>query len=61
MVAHAEIRVVHLGGSKINFREPVITNDSRYIVADMIWHECKLNIVYTDDSLQKLPYIVLRP
>jgi hypothetical protein len=35
MVAHAEIRVVHLGGSKINFREPVITNESRYIAADM--------------------------
>jgi hypothetical protein len=26
---------VHLGGSKINFREPVIKNDSNYIVADM--------------------------
>uniref|UniRef100_A0A8C7GM47 WD repeat domain 75 n=1 Tax=Oncorhynchus kisutch TaxID=8019 RepID=A0A8C7GM47_ONCKI len=32
MVAHAEIRVVHLSGSKINFREPVITNDSRFLL-----------------------------
>uniref|UniRef100_A0A8C7FZ07 WD repeat domain 75 n=1 Tax=Oncorhynchus kisutch TaxID=8019 RepID=A0A8C7FZ07_ONCKI len=32
MVEHAEIRMVHRGGSKINFREPVITNDSRYSV-----------------------------
>ncbi|XP_014019725.1 WD repeat-containing protein 75 isoform X1 [Salmo salar] len=32
MVAHAEIRVVHRGGSKINFREPVITNDSRFLL-----------------------------
>uniref|UniRef100_A0A8C7SVB0 WD repeat domain 75 n=1 Tax=Oncorhynchus mykiss TaxID=8022 RepID=A0A8C7SVB0_ONCMY len=32
MVVHAEIRMVHRGGSKINFREPVITHDSRYSV-----------------------------
>ncbi|KAM9484153.1 glutaminase kidney isoform, mitochondrial-like isoform 1-T1 [Salvelinus alpinus] len=35
MVAHAEIRVVHRGGSKINFREPVITNDSRFALSSM--------------------------
>uniref|UniRef100_A0A674BY57 WD repeat domain 75 n=1 Tax=Salmo trutta TaxID=8032 RepID=A0A674BY57_SALTR len=32
MVEHAEIRMVHRGGSKINFREPVITNDSRFLL-----------------------------
>ena len=31
MVAHADTRVVHRGGSKINFRAPVITQDSRYV------------------------------
>ncbi|KAM4608467.1 WD repeat-containing protein 75 isoform 2-T2 [Polymixia lowei] len=32
MVEHAGIRVVHRGGSKINFREPIITNDSRFLI-----------------------------
>ncbi|XP_044073393.1 WD repeat-containing protein 75 isoform X1 [Siniperca chuatsi] len=32
MVEHGDIRVVHRGGSKINFREPVITNDSRFLL-----------------------------
>uniref|UniRef100_A0A8C7SLR3 WD repeat domain 75 n=1 Tax=Oncorhynchus mykiss TaxID=8022 RepID=A0A8C7SLR3_ONCMY len=32
MVVHAEIRMVHRGGSKINFREPVITHDSRFLL-----------------------------
>ncbi|XP_074551703.1 WD repeat-containing protein 75 isoform X2 [Halichoeres trimaculatus] len=32
MVEHGEIRVVHRGGSKINFRQPVITNDSRFLL-----------------------------
>uniref|UniRef100_A0A8C9Y7F4 WD repeat domain 75 n=1 Tax=Sander lucioperca TaxID=283035 RepID=A0A8C9Y7F4_SANLU len=32
MVEHGDIRVVHRGGSKINFREPVITHDSRYLL-----------------------------
>ncbi|XP_041857335.1 WD repeat-containing protein 75 [Melanotaenia boesemani] len=32
MVEHAEIRVVHRGGSKINFRQPVISNDSRFLL-----------------------------
>ncbi|XP_055734941.1 WD repeat-containing protein 75-like isoform X3 [Salvelinus fontinalis] len=32
MVEHAEIRMVHCGGTKINFREPVITNDSRFLL-----------------------------
>uniref|UniRef100_A0A4W5RH46 WD repeat domain 75 n=1 Tax=Hucho hucho TaxID=62062 RepID=A0A4W5RH46_9TELE len=32
MVEHAEIRMVRRGGSKINFREPVITNDSRFLL-----------------------------
>lgn len=29
MVEHGDIRVVHRGGSKINSRQPVVTNDSR--------------------------------
>ncbi|XP_041663173.1 WD repeat-containing protein 75 isoform X2 [Cheilinus undulatus] len=32
MVEHGDIRVVHRGGSKINFREPVITNDSKFLL-----------------------------
>ncbi|XP_041700010.2 WD repeat-containing protein 75-like isoform X1 [Coregonus clupeaformis] len=32
MVEHADIRMVHRGGSKINFREPVFTNDSRFLL-----------------------------
>ncbi|KAK2839466.1 hypothetical protein Q5P01_013206 [Channa striata] len=32
MVEHGNIRVVHRGGSKINFREPVITQDSRFLL-----------------------------
>ncbi|GLD51500.1 WD repeat-containing protein 75 [Lates japonicus] len=32
MVEHGDIRVVHRGGSKINFREPVITNDSSFLL-----------------------------
>ncbi|CAJ1078696.1 WD repeat-containing protein 75 isoform X2 [Xyrichtys novacula] len=32
MVEHGDIRVVHRGGSRINFREPVITNDSRFLL-----------------------------
>uniref|UniRef100_A0A8C5ANR8 WD repeat domain 75 n=1 Tax=Gadus morhua TaxID=8049 RepID=A0A8C5ANR8_GADMO len=32
MVAHADTRVVHRGGSKINFRAPVITQDSRFLI-----------------------------
>ncbi|KAG7501668.1 WD repeat-containing protein 75 [Solea senegalensis] len=32
MVEHAGIRVVHRGGSKLNFREPVISNDSRFLL-----------------------------
>uniref|UniRef100_A0A6Q2XCS6 WD repeat-containing protein 75 second beta-propeller domain-containing protein n=1 Tax=Esox lucius TaxID=8010 RepID=A0A6Q2XCS6_ESOLU len=32
MVEHTGIRVVHRGGSKINFREPVITSDSRFLL-----------------------------
>ncbi|XP_034418114.1 WD repeat-containing protein 75 isoform X2 [Cyclopterus lumpus] len=32
MVEHGDIRVVHRGGSKINSREPVVTNDSRFLL-----------------------------
>ncbi|KAM3608092.1 uncharacterized protein V6R79_018983 [Siganus canaliculatus] len=32
MVEHGDIRVVHRGGSKINFREPVITSDSKFLL-----------------------------
>ncbi|XP_008293300.1 WD repeat-containing protein 75 [Stegastes partitus] len=32
MVEHGDIRVVHRGGSKIDFREPAITNDSRFLL-----------------------------
>ncbi|XP_030613410.1 WD repeat-containing protein 75 isoform X1 [Archocentrus centrarchus] len=32
MVEHGDIRVVHRGGSKINFREPVVTHDSRFLL-----------------------------
>ncbi|XP_071336815.1 WD repeat-containing protein 75 [Trachinotus anak] len=32
MVEHGDIRVVHRGGSKINFREPVISNDSSFLL-----------------------------
>ncbi|XP_061698406.1 WD repeat-containing protein 75 [Syngnathoides biaculeatus] len=32
MVEHADIRVVHCGGSKINFRAPVVTNDSKFLL-----------------------------
>ncbi|XP_028250286.1 WD repeat-containing protein 75 isoform X2 [Parambassis ranga] len=32
MVEHADIRVVHRGGSIINFRQPVVTNDSRFLL-----------------------------
>ncbi|XP_042282895.1 WD repeat-containing protein 75 [Thunnus maccoyii] len=32
MVEHGDIRVVHRGGSKINFREPVITTDSKFLL-----------------------------
>ncbi|XP_074514499.1 WD repeat-containing protein 75 isoform X2 [Sebastes fasciatus] len=32
MVEHGDIRVVHRGGSKINSSEPVITNDSRFLL-----------------------------
>ncbi|XP_061648700.1 WD repeat-containing protein 75 [Phyllopteryx taeniolatus] len=32
MVEHADIRVVRRGGSKINFRAPVVTNDSKFLL-----------------------------
>ncbi|XP_036401272.1 WD repeat-containing protein 75 [Megalops cyprinoides] len=32
MVEHSEIRVVRCGGSKINFREPLITLDSKFLL-----------------------------
>ncbi|KAF3695152.1 WD repeat-containing protein 75 [Channa argus] len=32
MVEHGDIRVVHRGGGNINFREPVITQDSRFLL-----------------------------
>uniref|UniRef100_A0A3Q3JEB9 WD repeat-containing protein 75 second beta-propeller domain-containing protein n=1 Tax=Monopterus albus TaxID=43700 RepID=A0A3Q3JEB9_MONAL len=32
MVEHSDIRVVHRGGSKLNFREPLITSDSRFLL-----------------------------
>ncbi|KAL3056785.1 hypothetical protein OYC64_019297 [Pagothenia borchgrevinki] len=32
MVGHGDIRVVHRGGSKINSRQPVITQDSRFLL-----------------------------
>ncbi|XP_075886687.1 WD repeat-containing protein 75 [Nelusetta ayraudi] len=32
MVEHGDIRVVHRGGSKLNFRTPVITNDSKLLL-----------------------------
>ncbi|XP_076013135.1 WD repeat-containing protein 75 [Genypterus blacodes] len=32
MVEHGDIRVVHRGGSKINFSEPVISTDSRFLL-----------------------------
>ncbi|XP_060944217.1 WD repeat-containing protein 75 [Limanda limanda] len=32
MVEHGDVRVVHRGGSKINFREPVISNDSSFLL-----------------------------
>ncbi|KAM6945905.1 WD repeat-containing protein 75 [Aplochiton taeniatus] len=32
MVEQGEIRVVHRGGSKINFRPPLITNDSKFLL-----------------------------
>lgn len=32
MVEHGEIRVVHRGGSKINFRQPIFTHDSRFLL-----------------------------
>ncbi|XP_051938582.1 WD repeat-containing protein 75 [Hippocampus zosterae] len=32
MVEHTNIRVVHRGGSKINFRAPVITRDSKFLL-----------------------------
>uniref|UniRef100_A0A1A7X3U7 WD repeat domain 75 n=2 Tax=Iconisemion striatum TaxID=60296 RepID=A0A1A7X3U7_9TELE len=32
MVEHGDIRVVYRGGNKINFREPVISNDSRFLL-----------------------------
>ncbi|KAK0143685.1 WD repeat-containing protein 75 [Merluccius polli] len=32
MVVHADTRVVQRGGSKINFRQPVITQDSRFLI-----------------------------
>ncbi|CAL1582666.1 unnamed protein product [Knipowitschia caucasica] len=32
MVEHGEIRVVHRGGSKLNFRQPIFTHDSRFLL-----------------------------
>ncbi|TNN48135.1 WD repeat-containing protein 75 [Liparis tanakae] len=32
MVEHGDIRVVHRGGSKINSSQPVVTNDSRFLL-----------------------------
>ncbi|XP_069389160.1 WD repeat-containing protein 75 [Paralichthys olivaceus] len=32
MLEHGDVRVVHRGGSKINFRQPVITNDSSFLL-----------------------------
>ncbi|XP_077392152.1 WD repeat-containing protein 75 [Festucalex cinctus] len=32
MVEHANIRVVHRGGSKINFRAPVVSHDSKFLL-----------------------------
>ncbi|XP_017296280.1 WD repeat-containing protein 75 [Kryptolebias marmoratus] len=32
MVEHRDVRVVYRGGSRINFREPVISNDSRFLL-----------------------------
>ncbi|XP_077435731.1 WD repeat-containing protein 75 [Vanacampus margaritifer] len=32
MVEHANIRVVHRGGSKINFRAPVVSSDSKFLL-----------------------------
>uniref|UniRef100_A0A3P9K5J4 WD repeat domain 75 n=1 Tax=Oryzias latipes TaxID=8090 RepID=A0A3P9K5J4_ORYLA len=32
MVEHGDVRVVHKGGSKINFREPALSTDSRFLL-----------------------------
>ncbi|KAL0964009.1 hypothetical protein UPYG_G00316470 [Umbra pygmaea] len=53
MVEHTGIRVVHRGGSKINFREPIFTNDSRYLLC-VSGESVKVYSTSTEECVQDL-------
>ncbi|XP_057708454.1 WD repeat-containing protein 75 [Corythoichthys intestinalis] len=53
MVEHSDIRVVHRGGSKINFRAPVVTSDSKFLLCAS--GECvKLYSTTTEECIHEL-------
>ncbi|XP_037345235.2 WD repeat-containing protein 75 [Pungitius pungitius] len=53
MVEHGDIRVVHRGGSKINYRQPVITNDSRLLLCAS-GHSVKVFSTSTEECVHDL-------
>ncbi|KAM4561754.1 WD repeat-containing protein 75 [Fundulus diaphanus] len=53
MVEQAEIRVVRQGGSKITFREPVISSDSRFLLCAS-GHNVKVFSTVTEECVQEL-------
>uniref|UniRef100_G3NDZ3 WD repeat domain 75 n=1 Tax=Gasterosteus aculeatus aculeatus TaxID=481459 RepID=G3NDZ3_GASAC len=53
MVEHGDIRVVRRGGSKINFRQPVITNDSRLLLCAS-GHSVKVFSTSTEECVHEL-------
>uniref|UniRef100_A0A3Q2QJD5 WD repeat domain 75 n=1 Tax=Fundulus heteroclitus TaxID=8078 RepID=A0A3Q2QJD5_FUNHE len=53
MVEEAEIRVVRQGGSKITFREPVISSDSRFLLCAS-GHTVKVFSTVTEECVQEL-------
>ncbi|KAF6738738.1 WD repeat-containing protein 75 [Oryzias melastigma] len=53
MVEHGDVRVVHKGGSKINFREPALSIDSRFLLCAS--GECvKVFSTSTEECLHEL-------
>ncbi|XP_077473956.1 WD repeat-containing protein 75 [Stigmatopora argus] len=53
MVEHADIRVVRRGGSKINFRAPVVTSDSKFLLCAS-GEFVKLYSTTTEECIQEL-------
>ncbi|XP_015257838.1 PREDICTED: WD repeat-containing protein 75 [Cyprinodon variegatus] len=53
MVEESEIRVVHQGGSKITFRKPLISSDSRFLLCAS-GHHVKVFSILTEECVQEL-------